>query len=63
MISLFEDYFKKPSARVLALRELETTQRQLLASEDAAAYHAKMSEYYEEKVERLANYINRFKAQ
>lgn len=63
MISLFEDYFKKPSAQVIALRELENTQRQLLNSEDAAAYHAKMTEYYEEKIDRLSSYVNRFKGQ
>jgi len=62
MISFLSDYLKKPSVQVSTLRELENTQRLLLASEDAAAYHAKMTEYYQEKLERLAFHINRFKA-
>lgn len=50
--------FKKPTASVLAVNELEEAQRQLLISQAAAAYHAKMAEYYQETVDRLSGYLN-----
>jgi hypothetical protein len=46
--------FKKPSAAQLAQETLEDYERQLLIQEAAAAYHAKMAEFYREGINRLA---------
>jgi len=48
--------FQKPDARKIAEDNLAEYQRQLLTSEAAAAYHAKMAEYYRESIQRLRNY-------
>ena len=58
MFSFTDKLFKKPTASVLAVNELEEAQRQLLASQAAQAYHTKMTEYYQETVARLTGYLN-----
>ena len=49
--------FKKPNAKQLAQAELEEAQRQFLKHETAAAYNAKVAEYYADTVNRLGDYI------
>jgi hypothetical protein len=51
--------FKKPNAKQLAQQELEEAQRQFLKHETAAAYNAKVAEYYSETVLRLNTYIKK----
>jgi len=49
--------FQKPSAKAIAQRDLEECRRQLLASYNAAEYHAKQVEYYTQVVKRLSKYV------
>jgi len=53
------EVFKKPNAKQLAQTELEEAQRQFLRHETAAAYNAKVAEYYSETVMRLGTYIKK----
>jgi hypothetical protein len=55
----FQKFFKRPSVHAIALNELEEAQRCLLASQGAAKYHAKMSEYYQDTIIRLTNFLNK----
>jgi hypothetical protein len=45
--------FRKPKAEEIVTTNLEEYKRQLVVQEDAAAYHAKMAEYYREGIARL----------
>lgn len=45
--------FRKPDAHELVKTNLEEYRRQLILQEAAAAYHAKMAEYYREGIVRL----------
>lgn len=49
--------FSKAPVQALAKDEYEEAQRQLLKHESAAAYHAKIAEYYAETVNRLSSYV------
>lgn len=49
--------FQKPSAKVIAQRDLEECRRQLLASYNASEYHTKQVEYYTQVVKRLSKYV------
>ena len=49
--------FKKPSARSIAQIDLEEAERQVLIHSASANYHAKMTDYYKETVQRLTEYI------
>lgn len=53
------DTFKKPPAKVLAQDDLEEAHRQYLKHTAAAAYHAKISEYYSDSIQRLGMYIKK----
>jgi hypothetical protein len=57
MFEAIQDYFKKPSAKVIALSSLEDAQRNLLESQAAAEYHTKMAEYYQAAIKRLGKYL------
>lgn len=45
--------FRKPSAEVLAQRELEEARRQLLAAHSAMEYYQSMVSYHTGRIERL----------
>ena len=51
--------FSKTPAKTLAQEEYEEAQRQLLKHESAAAYHAKVAEYYSSSIHRLGAYIKK----
>lgn len=53
------DAFKKPPAKELAQDDLEEAHRQYLKHTAAAAYHAKISEYYSDSIQRLGMYIKK----
>ncbi len=54
MFKLFGSYFWKPEAQDIAHKTIADYQLQLLSHEANASYHAKMAEYYEEGIKRLA---------
>jgi adenine-specific DNA methylase len=55
----FSNYFKQPSAEVLAQRELEDARRELLSAESAAEYAQQMAAYHAARIARLTAFINR----
>ncbi len=50
--------FRKPSAEVLALHELEDAKRMLLEAHSAQEYALSMCEYHQSRVERLTTYLH-----
>jgi hypothetical protein len=59
MFDFLRRIYKKPTATVIAVNDLEEAQRQLLTHQAAETYHAKMTEYYQETVDRLSTYLNK----
>lgn len=59
MIEPIKRYFKKPSADVIAMENLEEARRSFLNSKASAEYHAKMAEYYTVVIDRLEKYLAR----
>lgn len=57
MLKEFIHIFRKPSAAILAQRELEEAQRLALAHRSAAEYHTKLSEFQDGLIKRLTIYI------
>lgn len=55
----FLSLFRKPSAKSMAQDEYEECERQLLKHSAAAAYHAKIAEYYSNSIARLGTYIKK----
>jgi adenine-specific DNA methylase len=53
------EHFKRPSAELLAKRELEEARRELLAAESAAEYAQKMAAYHSARITRLTAFISR----
>ncbi len=49
--------FTKPSARVLAQRELEEAQRQLLQAQSGADYARRIAEYNQDRIRRLQAFL------
>ena len=56
-MKLITDYFRKPTAKEIAARDLEEARRCLLTEQAQAEYHAKMSEYYRGVIGRLDKYL------
>lgn len=48
---------RKPSARTLALIELEDAQRQHLAAQSGAEYATRLAEYHLDRIKRLTAYL------
>lgn len=57
MIKEFIQNFRNPSAAILAQRELEEAQRQLLSAQSGAEYAKALVLYNSQRIERLAKYI------
>jgi len=49
--------FEKPSAEVMAKRELADAQRALLEAESGQEYAKRMSEYHRDRIRRLTAYM------
>ena len=52
----FQNPFKKPSAAILVKETIEEYQRMLIATENQAAYQAKLAEYYREGITRMTKF-------
>lgn len=52
------DWFRTPSARTIAQRQLEEAERALLDTHAQAEHAQKMAEYYEGVIRRLKTYVN-----
>jgi hypothetical protein len=53
MITFFKRLFAAPSARELAIRELEEARRQLLHYQSAKVYAEKMTEFYSVRISQI----------
>jgi hypothetical protein len=58
LIDFMSAPFRKPSAEMLALHELEDAKRMLLEAHSAQEYALSMCEYHQARVERLTNYLH-----
>ena len=57
MIDHIKDYFRLPSAKELAAKELETAQRKLLDALSAQEYARRMGDYHSDRIKRLTAYL------
>lgn len=57
MIDKIKDYFRLPSAKELAAKELGEAQRKLLEALSAQEYACRMSDYHADRIKRLSAYL------
>jgi hypothetical protein len=57
MLDHLKDYFRLPSAKELAAKELETAQRKLLDALSAQEYAKRMGDYHSDRIKRLTAYL------
>ena len=57
MIDKLKDYFRLPSAKELAAKELGEAQRKLLEALSAQEYARRMSDYHADRIKRLTAYL------
>ena len=57
MLELLKDYFRLPSAKEIAAKELESAQRKLLDALSAQEYARRMADYHSDRIKRLTVYL------
>ena len=57
MIDKLKEYFRLPSAKELAAKELGEAQRKLLEALSAQEYARRMSDYHADRIKRLSAYL------
>ena len=57
MINHLKDYFRLPSAKEMAAKELEMAQRKLLDALSAQEYAKRMADYHSDRIKRLTAYL------
>jgi hypothetical protein len=57
MIDHLKDYFRLPSAKELAVKELEMAHRKLLVALSAQEYAKRMCDYHLDRIKRLTAYL------
>ena len=57
MLELLKDYFRLPSAKEIAAKELESAQRKLLDALSAQEYAQRMADYHSDRIKRLTAYL------
>jgi hypothetical protein len=57
MLDQLKDYFRLPSAKELAAKELEMAQRKLLEALSAQEYAKRMGDYHQDRIKRLTAYL------
>jgi hypothetical protein len=57
MINQVKDYFRMPSPKELAAKELENAQRKLLEALSAQEYAKRMADYHSDRIKRLTAYL------
>lgn len=57
MIDQLKNYFRLPSAKELAAKELEAAQRKLLEALSAQEYAKRMADYHQDRIKRLSTYL------
>jgi hypothetical protein len=56
-INYIKALYAPPSPETLALRELETSRRELLSAQTSQEYAAKMCEFHNGKIKRLTKFL------
>jgi hypothetical protein len=57
MLDHLKNYFRLPSPKELAAKELEMAQRKLLEALSAQEYAKRMGEYHQDRIKRLTAYL------
>jgi hypothetical protein len=57
MIDQIKDYFRLPSAKELAAKELAEAQRKLLDALTSQEYAKRMADYHSDRIKRLTTYL------
>jgi hypothetical protein len=57
MIDQLKNYFRLPSAKELAVNELEMAHRKLLVALSAQEYAKRMCDYHADRIKRLTAYL------
>jgi hypothetical protein len=57
MINQIKDYFRLPSAKELAAKELAEAQRKLLDALTSQEYAKRMADYHSDRIKRLTTYL------
>jgi len=57
MIDKLKNYFRLPSAKDLAVNELEMAHRKLLVALSAQEYAKRMADYHSDRIKRLSAYL------
>jgi hypothetical protein len=57
MIDQLKDYFRLPSPKELALKELNEANRRLLETLSAKEYAQRMAEFHQDRIKRLTAYL------
>jgi len=57
MLEQIKDYWRMPSAKELAAKELEQAQRKLLDALSAQEYARRMADYHSDRIKRLTAYL------
>jgi len=57
MIDQLKDYFRLPSAKEMAAKELNEAQRKLLDALSAQEYAKRMADYHSDRIKRLTAYL------
>jgi hypothetical protein len=57
MFDQLKDYFRLPSAKEMAAKELEAAQRKLLDALSAQEYAKRMADYHSDRIKRLTTYL------
>ena len=57
MINQLKDYFRLPSAKEMAAKELAEAQRKLLEALSAQEYAKRMADYHSDRIKRLTAYL------
>jgi hypothetical protein len=57
MIEHIKNYFRMPSPKELAAKELEMAQRKLLEALSAQEYAKRMADYHSDRIKRLTTYL------
>ena len=57
MLDQIKDYWRLPSAKEIAAKELESAQRKLLDALSAQEYAKRMADYHSDRIKRLTAYL------
>lgn len=60
--AILSEAFRKPSAEIIAQRELEDAKRALLEAQSGLEYAAAMVDYHSSRIQRLTNMLHRREA-